>query len=29
MKKAIEINPEDPDAWTRLVSLYLQAKAPQ
>ncbi|BBO30654.1 tetratricopeptide repeat protein [Lacipirellula parvula] len=26
MKKAIEINPEDPDAWTRLVSLYRELK---
>lgn len=26
MKKAIAINPEDPDAWTRLVGLYREMK---
>ena len=24
MKKAISINPEDPDAWTRLVTFYFR-----
>jgi tetratricopeptide (TPR) repeat protein len=28
MQKAIALNPEDPDAWTRLVSLYLRLKRP-
>nr|MBA3481508.1 tetratricopeptide repeat protein [Pirellulales bacterium] len=28
-KKAVELNPSDPDAWTRLVSTYLQLKRPE
>jgi tetratricopeptide (TPR) repeat protein len=28
MKKAIALNSEDPDAWTRLVTLYLRLKRP-
>ena len=28
LQKAVAINPNDPDLWTRLVSLYLQMKQP-
>ena len=28
MKKAVSLNPEDPDAWTRLVGFYLKEKRP-
>jgi tetratricopeptide (TPR) repeat protein len=28
LKKAVELNPSDPDVWTRLVSIYLTLKRP-
>jgi tetratricopeptide (TPR) repeat protein len=28
-QKAVELNPSDPDAWTRMVSVYLQLKKPE
>jgi tetratricopeptide (TPR) repeat protein len=28
-QKAVELNPSDPDAWTRMVSVYLQLKRPE
>ncbi|RIK87193.1 MAG: hypothetical protein DCC67_02180 [Planctomycetota bacterium] len=29
MKKALELNPSDPDLWTRMVGLYIQMKRPE